>query len=359
VLAVLAACLGLVAVAASVPAIATRWQEPPDASVAPPTSLRDTGLYADWERKTVAADNLPFAPQYPLWTDGAAKRRWIRIPAGAAIDGSRPDAWEFPVGTRLWKEFSFGGRRVETRTIARTAAGWLYATYIWNADESDAVLAPASGAVARAEVAPGVHHAIPGQLDCRACHDGPSPLLGFSALQLSPDRDPGAPNAETPPPGAIDLAGLVDRGLLRGFPERMIRRPPRIAAASPVERAALGYLHGNCGGCHRPGSALTGLDLSLAYLVETEPGEAPAIHTTFARPSRFALPGAQAGTPSMRVVPGRPELSVLLSRMRSTSTFARMPPLGTRLVDRQAVDIIERWIREVHTDTEREKARHP
>ena len=92
-----------------------------------PQTLRETGLYADWESKRVADGNLPYSPQYPLWTDGAAKRRWIHLPAGKFIDARKPDAWEFPVGTKLWKEFSFG-RRVETRYIERRASGWVYAS---------------------------------------------------------------------------------------------------------------------------------------------------------------------------------------------------------------------------------------
>ena len=344
--------LALVVIAVTYPAVAV-WSRVPEPQAGPtgqadetrpPASLRDTGLYSDWDSKTIAAGNLPYTPQYPLWTDGAAKQRWIRLPAGSAIDASAADAWQFPAGTRLWKEFSFGGRRVETRTMERTAAGWVYATYAWNRDESDAVLAPERGLQSSAEVAPGVAHAIPGEADCRACHDGASPVLGFSALQLSADRDPGAPHAETPAPGSVDLAALVERDLVRGLPQQLVASAPRIAAASPTERAALGYLHGNCGGCHGPDSSLKSLGMSLAYPVDpAHDGEAPAIATTFARPSRFALPGAQAGA-SVRVTPGRPERSVLLARMRSHSRIARMPPLGTRVVDEQAADLIERWI---------------
>ncbi|HWM86141.1 MAG TPA: hypothetical protein VNO33_09890, partial [Kofleriaceae bacterium] len=128
-----------------------------------------------------------------------------------------------------------------------------------------------------------------------------------------------------------------------GLPESMLRTPPRIAASSPTERAALGYLHGNCGGCHGAGGALASLGLTLAYTVESDE-PAPARDTTFARPSRFALPGAPAGAPSLRVAPGRPDQSVLLARMGSASPISRMPPLGTRVVDQQAVDLIEQWI---------------
>ena len=38
---------------------------------------------------------------------------------------------------------------------------------------------------------------LPARTDCRACHEGNvSRVLGFSALQLSAARDPGAPHAE-------------------------------------------------------------------------------------------------------------------------------------------------------------------
>ena len=134
----------------------------------------------------VRGDNIAFAPQYPLWSDGTSKRRWIYLPPGAAIDASRVDAWEFPVGTRLWKEFGYD-RRVETRYIERLADGsWRFAAYVWNKEGTDAVLAAEDGAVLPVSAAPGGRYVVPSRNDCLACHEGPSvPVLGFSALQLS------------------------------------------------------------------------------------------------------------------------------------------------------------------------------
>ena len=107
-----------------------------------PTHLAETGLFAPDGSGAIAAGNRPFSPQYPLWTDGAAKRRWVYLPAGTTIDASNPRQWEFPVGTRFWKEFSFAGRRVETRVLWKTSdAGWLAGSYVWNKDGTDAVLA--------------------------------------------------------------------------------------------------------------------------------------------------------------------------------------------------------------------------
>src|SRR5688572_20546730 len=51
-----------------------------------PALLSETGLYAGEGTTRIDPLNRPFSPQYPLWTDGATKRRWIRLPAGAAID---------------------------------------------------------------------------------------------------------------------------------------------------------------------------------------------------------------------------------------------------------------------------------
>ena len=146
---------------------------------------------------TCVRDNIAFAPQYPLWSDGTSKRRWIYLPPGTAIDASRVDAWEFPVGTRLWKEFGYD-RRVETRFIERLADGsWRFAAYVWNEEGTDAVLAAEDGAVLPVSAAPGGRYVVPSRNDCLACHEGPPvPVLGFSALQLSPDRDPLAPHAE-------------------------------------------------------------------------------------------------------------------------------------------------------------------
>ena len=209
----------------------------------PPPTLRDTGLYSDWASRTIAPDNLPFSPQYPLWSDGAEKSRWLHVPKGTFIDGSNPDAWGFPVGTRVWKEFRFG-RRAETRLIERSREGWRYVSYAWNDDETEATLVPEGGIRYSVPIRDGIRHAIPSRADCRACHEaGPARLLGVSALQLSPDRDPNATHAEPPPPDAIDLTTLVSRGLLRGTPAQVLNPPPRVVAASPTQRAALGYLH--------------------------------------------------------------------------------------------------------------------
>jgi mono/diheme cytochrome c family protein len=311
----------------------------------PPASLRETGLYADWTSRTVAAENLPFSPQYPLWSDGAAKSRWIHLPPGTFIDASNPDVWQFPVGTRLWKEFRFE-RRAETRFMELTADGWQFATYQWTEDEADAVLAPEMGIKRSVPIRDGIRHAIPSRIDCRACHEaGPVRVLGVTALQLSPDRDPNAPHAEVAPPNAVDLRALVARGLVRNMPAARLASPPRIMAATPTARAALGYLHANCGGCHSDSGELQSLAFTLHYDSDHPSSQAQRILlTSVGQPSRFKL--AAAPDTVERICAGQPEKSVLVARMASRDPVIQMPPLGTRLVDEDAVRLITRWIAE-------------
>ena len=310
-----------------------------------PQTLRETGLYADWAARIVDPRHLAFAPQYPLWTDGADKSRWLSLPAGTWIDASDPDAWVFPVGTRVWKEFRFHGQPAETRMIERTAEGWRYASYVWRADGT-ATLVPARGILNSVEIRDGVRHAIPSRTDCTACHEaGPSRLLGVSALQLSRDRDPLAPHAERVPEGGITLDDLMTRGLVRHLPAAIAARPPRIAAATPVERAALGYLHGNCGMCHTGAGEMASLNFVLHYTLAGSDGTlAAAIRTTVEQPSHFTA----TGRPDIheRVVPGHPDASMLIVRMTSRHPVLQMPPLGSRIVDDDAVALLRRWITE-------------
>ena len=242
------------------------------------------------------ASKTAFTPSYPLWSDGASKRRWIALPPGVGIDRTQPDAWDFPPGTRLWKEFGFG-RAVETRLLERLADGrWRYATYIWNAEGTRATLAPEGGIELDVPDAPGGKYAVPSRNDCVACHEGPAvPVLGYSAVQI----------------GAT------------------------IEAPTEEARAALGYLHGNCGHCHND-SALAGVGLHLAQ----EAGN----------PRR----GYERTLASIDADRARE----ILRRFGSDNRYIRMPPVGVRVPDALGGEPVVRWIRNQLIDPQ-EKANTP
>src|SRR5687767_2917359 len=74
-----------------------------------PERLADTGLYLPNDPEAVSPELRAYSPQYPLWSDGLSKRRWVQLPNGGVIDGTDEHAWTFPPGTRFWKEFSLRG----------------------------------------------------------------------------------------------------------------------------------------------------------------------------------------------------------------------------------------------------------
>ena len=180
--------------------------------------------------------NRPFTPQYPLWSDGAVKRRWVFLPPGTTIDIRDDGAWEFPVGTRFWKEFSFDGRKVETRMLWKaTAAQWVTVSYLWNDAQTDAILASDRGEPGVASLGPNRRHSVPSANDCLACHGVKrTEPLGFNPLQLSTDRDPTAIHGEALAPGSLTLAHAC-RPTTRVADEN--GSPRRAAAHSQHERA--------------------------------------------------------------------------------------------------------------------------
>jgi hypothetical protein len=261
-----------------------------------PGELSQTGLYSDFASRTISPRNLAYSPQYPLWSDGAQKRRWIYLPPGGTIDASDPDVWTFPIGTKIWKEFSFNGRPVETRLIERVGSTeWRFMSFAWKDDGSAAVLAPPTGLRDVAEIQPGLRHDIPSVLDCQACHvNRTTEVLGFSALQLSPDRDPSAPHAESLSSGMVTLPRLIKRRLLRSFPQTWLDHPPRIEAAGANGRPALGYLHANCGNCHNSNGTLDVINLLLRHSLAPGLLDEPALRTAVNRTGHFRIPGAGA-----------------------------------------------------------------
>jgi len=313
--------------------------EAPLAEAPLPERLSQTGLFVP-DSLHVRPELLTFTPQYPLWTDGADKHRWIELPAKSSIDASNPDVWVFPVGTRIWKEFSFAGRRIETRYMERgTDGAWRYATYQWTEAQDDAIRCDKARHV---PLASSRQHWIPAEVDCRSCHEGRStPVLGFDLLQLSPDTDPLALHRGEPSRDEVDLGKLVRSGHLRGLPSRYLDHQPRIETANVVERAARGYLHGNCGYCHNAEGPLASLGMDLAFH-STDAVGARLRSSTIGRASRFAL---QSPTLAQhRVMPGDVDASVLSRRMHARDPITKMPPIGTTVTDDEALALIDLWI---------------
>ncbi|MGN6110673.1 MAG: hypothetical protein ACTHU0_36560 [Kofleriaceae bacterium] len=248
------------------------------------------------------------------------------------------DQWVFPVGTKLWKEFSRDGIRVETRMIEKKLAddeaigAWSYATYAWNAEQDHA-----EPIIEGRENANGTQHDIPTRSDCRACHDRmrPSRVLGFGAIQLDLDA----------PAGELDLDALIAEGALTtAVPGAATPHFPLPGTA--VDREALGYLHANCGHCHNPTSDvhdLSPMHLRLRVGMLGSLASTPAYATTVGVAAK--IPFTEAGaTYSTLIVPGDPATSSVFARMNSTQAVRFMPNLAVEDIDPAGHDALRAWI---------------
>lgn len=315
---------------------------------APVEMLSTTGLYTDIGRKQVDPRLLAWVPNYPLWSDGSAKERWIRIPPGTRIDTSNMDRWVFPVGTKFYKEFSFNGRRIETRIIEKVAApanidSWTFKAFQWRPDQSDAALVGPAGVPDAAQTSFGTTHDIPALEQCKACHSrGGDVINAFEALQLSADRDPIGVETSKLEPGDVTLEDLERMNLITNAPAQQ----PRIFSSTPGGRLAMGFLHGNCSPCHNPQgpAAIVGMDLRHTNAAHSE-SEEPAYRTTVNQlDTIYAMPGTQVGVNSFRILGGSPGQSAIAFRINSRASGHQMPPFASKVHDAEAVNFINDWI---------------
>jgi hypothetical protein len=299
-----------------------------------PVQLSCAGLYSDIKSKKLAKNVELYAPAYKFWSDGAEKFRYILLPDGEKIDSSDPDAWKFPVGTKIFKEFRQNERRAETRLYTKMRSDkWRWTTYVWSKDdktaerEDNGMMMPLDG----------YNYEVPNVGTCNDCHDGASDnVLGFEMISL------GLPDAE-----GLTLQRLVDEDLLSDPPEKTAFEIGDDGTGKA--RDVLGFLHINCGvTCHNDGvnakAEKTDLRMKLKW---SELDGSPTNDTEVLK----NLINVEAQTTQWlgqkRIVPGKPDESLLYNLITTrlgVDGNKQMPPLVTRVVDKEHADLVRDWI---------------
>lgn len=309
-------------------------------------TLSGTGLYSDITSHRISPHVREYDVQYPLWSDGEMKRRWIQLPVGEKINSEDGNWWKLPVGTKLWKEFSYirDGKlkRIETRLTQNTSSGWEFKTYLWNEDDTEAKASNGELYFNYVHLGEGVYHHVPGNDHCLVCHNSKNdiaPVIGFSALQLDHQK------------AGVKLQDLKNEGLLtHRLPDDI-----SIKGATPEGTKALGLMHGNCGHCHNPTTYEANLGLLLNHDIyntasETENG----VRTTVNQESRYSFPDAEVSF--KRILPGNADGSVLYRRVKSSNHLdpfhsEKMPPgiLGTMTENPELMKSLKIWINSLKT----------
>lgn len=312
----------------------------PDGAVLP-GELRCTGLYSDWASRTLRCGVTAYAPAHELWADGAGKQRYVWLPPGETVDVSNPDEFDYPVGTRFWKEFHVGpeGQQTlgETRLMYRSEAGWLYTAYVWSEDGTTATQ--------ENDGVPdlfGSGHSVPSRDQCRTCHIGRENfILGWDFIMLGDGAT------------GVTAQSLADEGRLSGLDSAALA--PYLNLVVPgdeVEQAALTYMHANCGvSCHNTTLDATGGPSGLYLRLDVD--SLTDVASTDAMDGINQLPGPNAmfsdlpnqpAEPYYDFRPLDPERSLALARMQFRGSETAMPPLGTHVADPDGVDIVQTWI---------------
>lgn len=305
-----------------------------------PTTLSETFLFDDVAALQPSPSLVPYELNSPLWSDGAAKQRWISVPPGGQVTVGDDGALQFPVGTILVKQFDLpasvtpqgrGTRRLETRVLVVGTENTYGLAYRWNAWGSDAELVyePTDLQVTDTSGGPARTWHFPGFGQCWSCHRPENRVLGFTAPQVRVGNQ---------------LEVLARRGV---FSSQTVAQLPSALpkpsdTSASLEERATAYLAANCSGCHHPGASYLGggetwnaqFGVPLA-----DRGLVNAPHHNGPMARALNLPNAPL------IKPGDPAGSLLLARLKTTNPDLRMPPLARNMVDPDGVALIEAWIR--------------
>jgi putative heme-binding domain-containing protein len=234
--------------------------------------------------------------------------------------------------------------RLETQLLHYENGVWNPYSYLWDEAGRDAQLVASIGTnrplkVADSSSSGELHERtwhVNATNECKLCHNaGPRFVLGFVPNQLDCAID-----------GASQLALLAAQKVINKTPTltpthddplRLVN--PRDARHSLDDRAR-SYLHANCGMCHHPG----GTAIASFFLRRDLPFD--KLNTN---------KGTGIGTFGIRdakiIAAGDPYRSLLLYRM-SKLGYARMPYIGSQVVDSAGVTLIEEWIRSLPRNAE-------
>jgi uncharacterized repeat protein (TIGR03806 family) len=307
-----------------------------------------TGQLADL---TPANDVIPYDLNTALFSNYAEKLRFIKVPAGEKIIYNDTGWFAMPVGTILIKNFYFyydvkhpqkGRRIMETRLLVLEENGWAAYPYIWNDMQTEAVYDVAGEKktiIYKNEEGKTIttHYLIPNKNQCKGCHLENKKMVpvGIAARHLNKDL--------------LNKQGLTNQlqywkslGMLSGLPEDAVNIPANALWQNEnesLEKRARSYLDINCGSCHNPkGPANTsGFFLDMR---ENNPTALGIYKTPVAA-------GQGSGGFKYDILPGKPEQSILVYRMKTNDPGKAMPEIGREQLHKEGIELISQWIRQM------------
>ena len=322
----------------------------------PPTLLSQTGVFSNLATLEPRSGLLPYDVNSPLWSDNAAKRRWIAIPndgshnsAAEQIQFSRQGNWEFPIGTVIVKHFDMpidendpsALRPLETRFLVKgTDEDYYGLTYRWNAQGTDATLLTAGETedLTITEIGGSTRQQqwnFPSRVDCRTCHtSNAGHVLGLRTHGLN--REMYFPDTDRTDNllRAWNHIGLFAPALTEADIPGLLKAASLQDASTSRTHRMRSWLDSNCSQCHQPGVVLANFDARFT----TPFGEQGLINGF--------LNGSYPVTDPRVIAPGDLSRSILYQRDNSLGATA-MPPLAKNVIHAEAMTIMADWINSI------------
>ena len=290
---------------------------------------------------------LPFQPASQLFTDYALKKRFVWMPEEVSASiGEDDDVLNFPVGAVLIKSFYYENvlpgnttKVIETRLMIKKPEGWIFANYIWNEGQTEAMLSDNLTIVPISWMQNGVQrdiqYQIPNSAQCFMCHYvanqnmpiGPKPQnLNFAITfadgpknQLEKLKEFGYISSEVP----TDINSIVDY----------------TDTSKSLDMRTRSYFEINCGHCHKDQGYAEFYPLRLNY-TPTPNYEGMGFCVEPNLGGHFEIP---PGVDHV-IYPGDYQKSVMYYRMKSVDDSFKMPMIGRTIPHDEAVTMINNWI---------------
>ena len=85
--------------------------------------LSASGLFQSVKGHVMTPALIPYSVNAVLWSDGAAKERWLHLPEGGKIDFTTWRGWNFPDLTTIVKVVRINSRTIRAHQPATIGSG--------------------------------------------------------------------------------------------------------------------------------------------------------------------------------------------------------------------------------------------
>jgi uncharacterized repeat protein (TIGR03806 family) len=288
---------------------------------------------------------LPYEPISSLFTDYALKKRFVWMPKDAkASYDSDGTILNFPTGSVLIKNFYYdnvqpGGVRriIETRLLIKKTSGWIFAEYVWNADQTEATLnmngafTSVSWLDSNGELKTVDNYRIPSGSECLICHK-----IFDDAIPIGPKPQNLNSNYNFTDGSSNQLSKWISHGYLENnLPNSIETVVDYKDTSKSLNLRVRSYLDIQCAHCHQQDSHCDYRPIRLAFS-----------ETISATNLGICVPPDEVVDPSITniVTPGNVLRSMMHFRLSTNEEQYRMPLIGRSVIHNEGVQLVDEWI---------------